>query len=147
MTQFSPMLAERLDEVLGIEVLAHYSPWTHRNFMDSLTAGHYAMLLEEGAALLGYAVVMPLPDEAELLNITIAPTHQRRGLGKVLLEHVCSAARESGAERMFLEVRDSNLPARTLYDHSGFTEVGRRRDYYALDGGKREDAILMARVL
>ncbi len=147
MTQFSPMVPERLDEVLGIELLAHHSPWTRGNFMDSLTSAHHAVLMEEGTALLGYAVVMPLPDEAELLNITIAPVSQRRGLGKVLLEHVCSAAREFGAVRMFLEVRDSNLPARTLYDHSGFTEIGRRRDYYALDGGKREDAILMARDL
>ena len=141
------MTGERLDDVLAIEALTHHVPWTRGNFEDSLKSGHMAILMQDDETLLGYAVLMPLPDESELLNITIAPSQQRRGLGRQLLEHVCKDARSAGAQRMHLEVRASNLPARTLYEHNGFVEIGLRKNYYALDGGQRENAILMAREL
>jgi len=91
--------------------------------------------------------VMPLPGEAELLNITVAPAARGRGLGRQLLAQVCVGARAQGAERLFLEVRASNTPARTLYARDGFAEVGQRRAYYALPQGEREDAILMVKIL
>lgn len=150
MIEFLPMREDHLNAVLAIEILAHPSPWTRGNFKDSMRGGHTAVLMQEEAAVLGYAVLMPLPEEAELLNITVAPARQRGGLGRQLLEHVCALAQEQGAQRMFLEVRASNLPARTLYGHSGFSEVGLRRGYYAAAPGSenaREDAILMAREL
>jgi ribosomal-protein-alanine N-acetyltransferase len=147
MIAFVPMTADSVGEVQAIEALAHESPWTQGNFSDSLIAGHVATLMMTGNALLGYAVVMALPDEAELLNITIAPPYQRQGLGEQLLEHVCAMAQTQGAQRMFLEVRASNLAAHTLYSHNGFSEVGRRRGYYAAANGQREDAILMAKDL
>jgi ribosomal-protein-alanine N-acetyltransferase len=103
--------------------------------------------MQDDKTLLGYAVLMPLPDEVELLNITIAPSQQQRGLGRQLLDRICSDASKRGAQRMFLEVRASNLPARTLYERSGFVEIGLRKNYYAAHGGQRENAILMAREL
>ncbi|HTJ96209.1 MAG TPA: ribosomal protein S18-alanine N-acetyltransferase [Rhodocyclaceae bacterium] len=147
MIAFVPMTADSVHEVQAIEAVAHESPWTAGNFTDSLTAGHVATLMLTGNSLLGYAVVMHLPDEAELLNITIAPPYQRQGLGEQLLSQVCTAAHAQGALRMFLEVRASNLAAHTLYSHNGFIEVGRRRGYYAAANGQREDAILMAKDL
>jgi len=74
------MLARDLDGVLAIESVAHHAPWTRGNFEDSLNGGHTAILMQDEDALLGYAVLMSLPDEIELLNITIAPSQQRRGL-------------------------------------------------------------------
>ena len=141
------MTPAHLDAVSDIEIVSHHTPWTRGNFIDSLDGGHVGTVLQEDGAVLGYAVVMPLPGEAELLNITIAPEARRSGLGRELLARICTDARVRGETRMFLEVRASNLPARTLYAHNGFTEVGLRRAYYAAEEGAREDAILMAKDL
>jgi len=147
MIEFSAMTSEHLDAVFDIEIVSHPTPWTRGNFTDSLEGGHVAIVAQEEGAVLAYAVLMPLPDEAELLNITVAPEARGSGLGRKLLDLVCSDAKGQGAQRMFLEVRASNTPARTLYAHSGFAEVGLRRAYYALPEGGREDAILMAKDL
>jgi ribosomal-protein-alanine N-acetyltransferase len=145
--EFHAMTPAHLDTVCDIENVSHPTPWTRGNFSDSLEGGHKAMIMQEEGAVLGYAVLMPLPGEAELLNITIAPEARSSGLGKKLLDKVCQDAGAQGAQRMFLEVRASNTPARTLYTRNGFAEVGLRRAYYALPEGGREDAILMAKDL
>lgn len=141
------MTPAHLDAVCNIESMSHPTPWTRGNFTDSLAGGHAAILMREAGAVLGYAVLMPLPGEAELLNITVAPQARGRGLGRRLLEQVCAEARTRGAERLFLEVRASNTPARTLYTSNGFIELGLRRAYYAHPQGGREDAVLMAKTL
>jgi ribosomal-protein-alanine acetyltransferase len=145
--EYAAMTPAHLGAVSDIEIVSHHTPWTRGNFVDSLDGGHAATVLLEDGAVLGYAIVMPLPGEAELLNITVAPEARRSGLGQALLARVCADARARGESRMFLEVRASNTPARTLYTHSGFTEVGLRRAYYAAESGAREDAILMAKDL
>lgn len=141
------MTPAHLDAVCAIEAVSHHTPWTRGNFSDSLAGGHAAMVMLEEGAVLGYAVLMPLPGEAELLNITVAPEARGRGLGRLLLAQVCAGAQARGAERLFLEVRASNTPARSLYMHDGFAELGLRRAYYALPEGGREDAILMVKNL
>lgn len=141
------MTPAHLDAVCAIEAVSHSTPWTRGNFSDSLAGGHAAMVMQEEGAVLGYAVLMPLPGEAELLNITVAPEARGRGLGRQLLEQVCADARAHGAERLFLEVRASNVPALSLYMRDGFAEIGLRRAYYAHPDGGREDAILMAKNL
>ena len=93
------MRSEHLDAVCDIEIVSHHSPWTRGNFIDSLEGGHAATVLLEDGAVLGYAVVMPLPGEAELLNITVAPEARRSGLGRMLLERVCADAQAGLADR------------------------------------------------
>lgn len=147
MITFVAMTPAHLDAVCAIEIVSHPTPWTRGNFTDSLESGHAATVMQEDGAVLGYAVLMPLPGEAELLNITVAPEARGCGLGRRLLAQVCEDAQSQGAERLFLEVRTSNGPARKLYARNGFAEIGLRRAYYALSEGGREDAILMAKDL
>jgi [ribosomal protein S18]-alanine N-acetyltransferase len=144
---YRAMTMADLDGVLAIETVAHEAPWTRGNFADSLAGGHLATIMLSGQSLLGYAVVMSLPDEAELLNITIAPASQKQGLGQQFLNKLCVEAKKSGAERMHLEVRSSNTTACALYARSGFSQIGARRGYYACKDGRREDALLMAKTL
>jgi ribosomal-protein-alanine N-acetyltransferase len=143
--EFQSMDAGHLDAVAEIEAVSHQTPWTRGNFVDSLDAGYAACVMTDDGAVAAYAVVMDLPGEAELLNITVAPEARRNGLGRALLERVLDAAHDRGAERMFLEVRTSNLPARALYKRCGFVEVGLRKGYYAGIDNQREDAVLMAK--
>jgi ribosomal-protein-alanine N-acetyltransferase len=141
-----PMRSADVDRVLAIERDLYTHPWTLGNFRDSLHAGYSCWVMEHGAKLVGYGVVMIGVQEAHLLNLSVRRAWQRRGLGSLLLEHFVDVARQHGAHRMFLEVRPSNAAARALYAAHGFGELTVRRDYYPADAG-REDAILMGRDL
>jgi ribosomal-protein-alanine N-acetyltransferase len=138
-----PMTEVWLDRVTEVERQAYTHPWSRGNFADSLRAGYHAQVLVEGENLLGHRVLLMGVDEAHLLNITIAPAQQGRGLGLHLLEQTCQWARQQGAQMLWLEVRASNLRARRIYERYGFSAAGLRRNYYPLAPFKREDAIVM----
>jgi [ribosomal protein S18]-alanine N-acetyltransferase len=97
-----------------------------------------------GFALCGFLVAQHLAPEWELENIVVAPTSRRKGVGKDLLDALLTAARETNSVSVFLEVRESNTAARSLYETSGFEQTGRRKSYYTNPG---EDAILYHRTL
>ncbi|WP_341522667.1 ribosomal protein S18-alanine N-acetyltransferase [Pseudomonas sp. G.S.17] len=139
---FRPMTEADLDAVLKIEYAAFSHPWTRGIFLDGLKS-YEIWLMFEGAQQVGHGVVQVIIDEAHLLNITVKPESQGRGLGLRLLEHLMSRAYALNARECFLELRDSNRPAYRLYERFGFNEIGRRRDYYPAVGG-REDALVMA---
>jgi ribosomal-protein-alanine N-acetyltransferase len=131
-----------LDAVLEIEQAANPFPWTLGNFKDCLNAGHNAWVFHTGTQLIAYTIVQSVLDEAHLLNICVAPEHQRKGYGKQILQHVIDFARDKDAALIVLEVRNSNYRAQQLYEQFGFNQMSVRRGYYPAEGG-REDAILM----
>ena len=135
-----------LDAVAGAEARIHRFPWTRGNFADSLAAGHDGWLALEAGRMIGYAVMMPVLDEAHLLNISVLPELQRGGRGSALLVRLFDLAGTQAATRMLLEVRAGNVAARGFYQRHGFDEIARRRDYYR-SHENREDAIVMARDL
>ena len=143
------MEAHDIDAVVAVETRAYSFPWSHGNFVDSLAAGYLAGVLHVAAApaeLTGYFVAMTGVDELHLLNITVAPDWQGRGLGTGLLDAVEALGCERGLAKLWLEVRESNHRARALYRRRGFAEVALRRGYYPA-AGRREDAIVMSRAL
>ena len=137
-----PMTRDDLDRVLRLERDIYPFPWTRGNFADSLDAGYDAWLALADDELAGYAVMLLAADEAQLLNISVAPLRQRRGIGRGLLDHLRGVGRAAGGRRMFLEVRRSNAAALAFYQHQGFRSIGERRAYYPAPQG-REDAIVM----
>ncbi|MEI2688579.1 MAG: ribosomal protein S18-alanine N-acetyltransferase [Anaerolineae bacterium] len=92
------------------------------------------------AELVGYAGYWLLEDEANLMNIAIAPAWQGQGWGEYLLRESLARMVERGARVCTLEVRVSNLTAQALYRKLGFVVTGRRKRYYQDNG---EDALLM----
>lgn len=143
---FAPMTPADLDAIHAAEQRIYPFPWTRGNFADSLQAGHRGWVASEDGVMVAYAVLMPVLEEAHLLNISVLPERQRQGYGSALLLHLFDEARAGGATRMFLEVRPSNESGLALYRHFGFQVVGQRRGYYPAQNG-REDAIVMARDL
>lgn len=131
-----------LPAVAEAEARIYPFPWTLGNFRDSLLCEDRAWVWEDAAGLVGYAVVNQVLDEAQLLNISLLPERQGRGLGTRLLQFVCDDARAHRASRLFLEVRPSNAAGQALYRRFGFVPVGLRKGYYPAAGG-REDAIVM----
>ncbi len=139
---FRRMTEEDLDAVLKVEYAAFSHPWTRGIFLDGLK-NYEIWLMFEGEQQVGHGVINVIIDEAHLLNITVKPQSQGRGLGLRLLEQLMSRAYQMNARECFLEVRASNQSAYRLYERFGFNEIGRRRDYYPAIGG-REDALVMA---
>lgn len=137
------MTSADLDAVLAIEQSVQAYPWTRGQFADSLHAGHLCYVDETEGELRGYAVLMPTVDEAEVLTIGVAASHQRKGLGRSLLIGMQELARAKNMQRVLLEVRPSNTAAVALYRRAGFSEVGLRRGYYR-DANGSEDALVMA---
>ncbi len=151
--RFEAMTPAWLDAVVRVEDSAYDHPWTAANFSDSLRAGYQAQLLIGGtgaqAELLGYFVAMKGVDEVHLLNITVAPAHQRCGWAHVMLDALGLWARSQGAQWLWLEVRVSNGRAKAVYERHGFGQVGTRRNYYPTSGktSQAEDAIVMSLAL
>lgn len=132
-----------VDAVLAIEQAVQPYPWTRGNFTDVLDHGYLCYVDEQFGEIRGYAVLMPTVEEAELLTIGVAAAQQRKGLGRAMLNEMLEMARGRGMQRVFLEVRVSNVAAIALYRSADFAEVGLRRGYYQNANGS-EDALVMA---
>ena len=106
--------------------------------------GVWLTLARDEEEVLGFALARLVADEAELLLLAVKATAQRRGIGRILLEHFEDEAVARGATRFHLEVREGNH-ALNLYEQAGFGLVGRRRDYYCGRTGDRYDALTLAK--
>ena len=108
-------------------------------------SGVWLTLAREKGEAVGFALSRLVGDEAELLLLAVRRAAQRRGVGKSLLARFEADAKKRGANRLHLEVRDGNHAVR-LYDESGFTLVGRRRNYYKGHDGYCYDALTLAKM-
>ncbi len=142
--RFEPLTALWLERVMRIEQAAYTHPWSNNNFMDSLKSGYQAQLLVAGDAILGYFIAMKGVDEVHLLNVTVAPEHQRQGWARVLLDALALWSRGQGAQWLWLEVRRGNERALRVYEQHGYRRVGERKQYYPAVDGQREDAVIMS---
>jgi ribosomal-protein-alanine N-acetyltransferase len=95
----------------------------------------------EGEAVAGFIVSRLIGSELHVYNVAVRPDFRRRGIAARLVRAVLDWGRENGAALAFLEVREGNTEAQSLYRGCGFAVAGRRRQYYA---GPVEDALLMS---
>ncbi|WP_370277681.1 ribosomal protein S18-alanine N-acetyltransferase [Pontibacterium sp.] len=139
-----PLEAEDLPAWLAIEHACFPDPWSEQQLSAQLKQTRNRCFgLFELNQLVGFAVFSTVLDEAELLQIAIAPGQQGKGLAAMLLSQSIDTLQQAEIIRFMLEVRASNDVAIRLYKKLGFNEDGRRKGYYpALDG--REDAVLMS---
>jgi ribosomal-protein-alanine N-acetyltransferase len=96
------------------------------------------VLRSDGIA--GFAIASLGAGEAHLLNLAVTPSKQGFGFGGRLLRKIIGVVKEKGAERIFLEVRPSNLKAQVIYQRAGFEFLGKRPNYYGAP--RREDALV-----
>lgn len=107
--------------------------------------GVWLSVAREGEDAIGFTLARTVMHEAELLLLAVRRDTQRSGVGRMLIDRFKQIAAERGAERLHLEVRDGNH-AVSLYASSGFTEIGRRRNYYLGKDGQAYDALTYGRV-
>jgi ribosomal-protein-alanine acetyltransferase len=118
---------------------AHWSPEQYEGLFNGSGVPRIAFVIEEEDTVQGFLVAREIGSEWEIENIAIATRVRRRGLGSQLLGAFLDSARAQGAKEIFLEVRESNQEARTLYEKWAFRPSGRRGGYYRQP---EEDALI-----
>ena len=133
-----PMTKADLPAVLQLQSTLAFQTWNEKQFLSELYASYALCLVdEEGGTLAGYAIFHLLGSDSELLTIAVNPKFQRQGMASRLLAEGLNKL-VAADDACFLEVRQGNTPARTLYEKHGFIEYGERKNYY----GNGETAIL-----
>lgn len=117
--------------------------WTELGLVNTL---HYrpdtSFVAEIGGEPAGYLFFMAAADEGELLRIGVSPRYRRQGIARALLAHMDEFVRENGIYSVWLEVREHNEAARSLYEKTGFVIQGYRKKYYHKPD---EDAVIMCK--
>jgi ribosomal-protein-alanine N-acetyltransferase len=137
-----------LNDVPAILAIEQQSPsaahWTLEQY-DKLVGSGVVLVAEQAAEeagqLCGFVCAMAVAGEWEIENVVVAAELLRRGIADELVRELIRRAESEAASAILLEVRESNLPARGLYEKHGLREVGRRPAYYR---DPVEDAILYA---
>jgi len=126
-----PMQDEHIAQIVAIEVRAYTAPWSESSFRAELTnhMSHY-VVLKRGPIVAGYAGEWLVIDEAHITTVAVAPEHQGKKYGDVLVAELLTHAAEKSMERATLEVREGNLVAIRLYEKYGFLTVAIRKAYY-----------------
>jgi ribosomal-protein-alanine N-acetyltransferase len=146
-----------IDSVLSIEQASFVDPWARGSFETALELDRMLFLVAEGSPaeeggrkssgggeVLGFVIALLLFDEAEVADLAVVAAARGQGIGGQLLDQVAADVYAVGVRSLYLEVRESNVSARALYDSRSFAQVGRRRGYYR---SPIEDALLMRRDL
>jgi ribosomal-protein-alanine N-acetyltransferase len=136
-----PMTQADLPSIAQLERDSYVFPWSEQIFSDCLRVGYHCVVIATPAGVAGYGVLSMGAGEAHVLNLCIAETLRRQGVGRGLLLALLRHARDRGIRDAFLEVRRSNRAAIALYHDTGFECVGQRRGYYQAHEG-REDALV-----
>ena len=94
----------------------------------------------DGDRVAGYVGSQTVCDETDMMNVAVTDDYRRQGLGERLVLALVEELKAMGSQCLTLEVRDSNTPARTLYEKLGFQQIGLRKNYYR---NPKEDAYIL----
>jgi [ribosomal protein S18]-alanine N-acetyltransferase len=119
----------------------HWSEQRYQAVFQPGAPDRVLWVVEDGGSIRGFLVARFTAAECELENLVVAVADRRRCFGLQLVQSLISAASQRHVERILLEVRESNVAARALYDKVGFQLNGRRKAYYS---HPEEDALLFA---
>lgn len=133
-----------IDDLFSINAIEQQNPfpWTETMLRDSFRAGDEMWGIKIHNKVIGYACMRLACDEAEILNVAVDEDFRGQGYGKQLIQHMLNLAQQVGVRFVFLEVRISNSIAISLYERLGFTQIGKRKNYYQSKHENREDAYL-----
>ena len=135
-----------LPEVLQIEEESFASHWGEKDFHFEMTENPYAKLyvLRKDGKIVAYCDIWIIFERMEVASIAVAKEYRKQGLGYQIMQFIDQKGFENGCEFAFLEVRESNLPARELYKKCGYIDLKVKRDYYQ---DNHEDAYEMMKGL
>jgi ribosomal-protein-alanine N-acetyltransferase len=118
-------------------------PWSVDEFRGLLAQNNTHLITHPH----GFALIRIAGPEAELLTLAVDPNQRRQGFANTLMTDMETHCRAQNIEEIFLEVVDTNAPARGLYDACGYSVKGARKDYYNGPKGTKVSAVVMAKTL
>ncbi len=141
MIQIEKMQEGHIPQIAELERICFSAPWSENSLRSELNNELSAWLvaLEDGSVA-GYIGSQSVCGESDMMNVAVHPGCRRQGIGEMLVNALVSALKDRGSHCLTLEVRASNDPARALYEKLGFTEAGRRPNYYS---APKEDALIL----
>ena len=124
------MTREHISQVAEIERQCFSEPWSE-NSLELLCSGeNFGVVALLDGRVVAYGGVTCVLDEGSVTNIATHADYRRRGIGRQIVRAMVSEAKKRGISSVFLEVRESNAPARELYLSEGFHECGTRKGFY-----------------
>ena len=127
--------------VAALEKACFSDPWSENSVRSELSNPLSLWLVaEKGGEAQGYIGSQSVLDAADMMNVAVAPDARRGGIAEALIGALIARLDANGVRSLSLEVRVSNDAARALYEKLGFSEVGRRKNYYAKP---KEDALIL----
>lgn len=141
------MEEKHVPDVFKLDQKSFTLPWSERSYIFEVRENPISIPLvaivqsgESSGQIAGFIVIWSIEDEAHIGTIAVDQDFQRLGIAEMLIETGLEQAKARGAYKVFLEVRESNLPARNLYHKLGFYDFDLRKKYYS---DNQEDAIIM----
>ena len=136
-----PMTDAHVDAVADLEAICFADPWSANSVASELTNPLSCWLVAlESDTVVGYIGSQTVMGETDMMNVAVHPDHRRKGIAVSLIHALVQKLKECESHCLTLEVRASNAPAIALYEKLGFTEAGRRRNYYR---NPKEDALIL----
>ena len=128
-------------QIAELEKICFSDPWSERSIASELDNKlAFWLVATEGERVAGYIGSQTVMDETDMMNVAVHPDFRRRGIAEVLVNGLVEELKNKGSHCLTLEVRASNAPAIALYEKLGFSEIGRRKNYYR---NPREDALIL----
>lgn len=135
------MNAAHVAQIAQLEKICFSDPWSEKSVASELNNPLALWLTAvEGERVTGYIGSQTVMDETDMMNVAVHPDFRRKGIAEALVNALVEALKSKGSRCLTLEVRASNVPAITLYEKLGFSEIGRRKNYYR---NPREDALIL----
>ena len=139
--EFRRMINADVCRVAEIEAECFPDPYSERSISDILcTEGAMCFSALDEGRVVAYFIGRLIAPEGELYRIATHPKYRQRGIAYRLLDYSVKTSKGQGLEALFLEVRESNHPAISLYRGYGFRKISVRRNYYK---NPTEDAVIM----
>ena len=130
--------------IMALEQGSIEHPWESKAIETLITDSNKTCLIAElDGTIAAYVGAESVLDESNIGNIVTNKDYRGRGIATRLFDALLKELKEQGIVKVFLEVEHDNAPAIALYEKSGFTKYGHRRDYY----GPGKDAVLMSKEL
>lgn len=102
----------------------------NQQFIDTYLPLSQVYLLNVGNEVLGICLLRVSEQTGEIVNVAVEPTHQGKGFGKALLNHVTGAARQQGLRRLVIKTGNSGIGQIALYQQQGFNLVAVHYNYF-----------------
>ena len=135
------MKVDHVGQIAELEKICFSDPWSENSVASELNNKLALWLVAtEGDRVAGYIGSQTVVDETDMMNVAVHPDFRRKGIAEALVSTLVDQLWTKGSRCLTLEVRASNDPAIALYEKLGFTEIGRRKNYYR---NPREDALIL----